>query len=547
MEPSAELKAMSIANAPKPTVTPEGQAAAGRIAAARAERNANPTSVTADQLSQPVSQVTVPQPQVAETTPVNQNMVKGVGENTQNIIAAQTQEAADLKALRDQQAQIAGEGTLSELFSSQQEQFGIPENLKTLQDLQLQMADMDGQSRDIKTAIGQGNSISQANREITQEDRENANRQATIAARAAVLQGNIETASALVSQAVQTAYQDRTLRNSNLINQINSLQGVVDGQTSQLLEADKRQYEEDQAVIQRVLGTVDAAMVSGFATEADIQKMTDPNVTDEQRLATAQGIVARGAREEVMLDRIAKKAQITSSNASTANSLLGQKLKTFELALAGDPTAIEEVGFDPSAPIKAEEKVVQDMAASKEIERLQTSSDRISKAMANITGLKTASGEMQSPFITGLLGLEDTTTSAADFFTDPRNNETPTFGIGAGIQARRDKNIFLADMNQILTEEGFEALININERVRLTPITEVEIGLAFDSSSALQSAAVRDPETNKLTGFSIPDNEVLKHMTEMQMGVEAARDEQAAIKNLGWEAYVELQQLQGTQ
>ncbi len=67
-----------------------------RINAARA----NPTTVTADQLSQPVTPVTVPQPQVAETTPVNDNMVKGVGENTQNIIAAQTQEAADLKALR---------------------------------------------------------------------------------------------------------------------------------------------------------------------------------------------------------------------------------------------------------------------------------------------------------------------------------------------------------------------------------------------------------------------------------------------------------------
>ena len=43
-------------------VTLESQAGGQRIRDARAARNANPTSVTADQLSQPVSQVTVPQP-----------------------------------------------------------------------------------------------------------------------------------------------------------------------------------------------------------------------------------------------------------------------------------------------------------------------------------------------------------------------------------------------------------------------------------------------------------------------------------------------------
>jgi len=303
----------------RPTITPEGKAAAERIAAARAERNANPTSVTADQLSQPVSQVTVPQPQVAETTPVNQNMVKGVGTNTQNIIAAQTEEAANLRGLREQQAQIAGEGTLSDLFKTQQEQFGIPENLKTLQDLQLQMADMNTESNVTQTRIGQGNSIAQGNREITQEQRENAVRQAGTAARAAIIQGNIETASALVSQAVQTAYQDRTLRNSNLINQINSLQGVVDNQTSQLLEADKRQYEEDQAVIQRVQDAVDDAMNSGAATQEDIRTLTDPKLSDEDRLAAAQGIVSRGQTQLRDLDVQAQESQLATQAAQRAN------------------------------------------------------------------------------------------------------------------------------------------------------------------------------------------------------------------------------------
>ena len=348
----------------RPTITPEGQAAAKRIAAARAERNANPTSVTADQLSQPVSQVTVPQPQVAETTPVNDNMVKGVGTNTQNIIAAQTQEAADLKALRDQQAQIAGEGTLSELFSLQQEQFGIPENLKTLQDLQLQMADMDTESNITQTRIGQGNSISQGNREITQEQRENAVRQAGTAARAAILQGNIETASALVSQAVQTAYQDRTLRNSNLINQINSLQGVVDGQTAQLLETDKRKYEADQAVIQRVADAVDDAMNSGAATQEDIRTLTDPKLSDEDRLAAAQGIVSRGQTQLRDLEVRQSEASIRSSNASAALN---------EKALRDQEKAVEEGVLTPeqaslATDLRKERNALQEVKDAKDLE-----------------------------------------------------------------------------------------------------------------------------------------------------------------------------------
>ncbi len=93
----------------------------------------------------------------------------------------------------DQQAQIAGEGTLSELFSSQQEQFGIPQNMKTLQDLQLQLSDIDTGSDLTQTRLqgAAGQTAGQAGREITQEQRENAVRRAGTAARAAIIQGTL--------------------------------------------------------------------------------------------------------------------------------------------------------------------------------------------------------------------------------------------------------------------------------------------------------------------------------------------------------------------
>lgn len=309
---SPELTALSIANAPQqnqPSVTSEGQAAAGRIKAARQARNAamEPT-VSATNLAEPVTPVTVPQPEV-ETIPAGPlNVARNVSRNAQGFIEAQTAERDRLNELQDTFGALSDQGSLSDFFTQQREQFGAtPANLQELQDIQLRLSDMDTESglRKVNIESG-GQGAVQGVRSLTQEDRENAVRTAGLAARAAVIQGNIETATQLARDAVNIEYQQRTLTANNLLQQIDMVQGQVDDQTAQLLEQEKRRYEAELATIQEVKDNVANAMVNG-ATQAEIAQLTSDTLGDAEKIALAQSITARGAGE--MRDLSIRQAQ----------------------------------------------------------------------------------------------------------------------------------------------------------------------------------------------------------------------------------------------
>lgn len=276
-------------------------------------------SVSANDLANPVPPVNPPIATPPEPSGRVGSLIGNVTRDTQGFITNQSAEAQKAREL----AGLLGQdtGSAADFRTQQNEQYGIPENLKQLQDIQLQLADRSTETKVQNTRIGAapGQTLNQAGREITQNDREAAIRDAGLAARASVLQGNIETASTLVSQAVQDFTADRSFKNQQMIQQLSYFQGLADEQTGQLLEQEKRKYEEDQANIERMQDAVDAAMASGAATEADIAQLTNPKLTDEERLAIAQGVVSRGAGELRNLSMEAQRASIAQSRASTAN------------------------------------------------------------------------------------------------------------------------------------------------------------------------------------------------------------------------------------
>jgi hypothetical protein len=165
-------------------------------------------------------------------------------------------------------------------------------------------------------------------------------------------------------------YADRLARNATMVQQLQYFQGIADEQTAQLLQQEQRKYEEDQRQIVRAEAAVDAAVTSGFASPEDIKEMV--NLTGDPALqgSYARQIVARGAIEKRILDNQA-------SQSSLASQALSRRKDLIELALAGDPTAVAQLGFDPAAEIReaAEAEQVEadaqsKIAVSKEIERL---------------------------------------------------------------------------------------------------------------------------------------------------------------------------------
>lgn len=359
---SPELTALSIANAPQqnqPSVTSEGQAAAGRIKAARQARNAamEPT-VSATNLAEPVTPVTVPQPEV-ETIPAGPlNVARNVSRNAQGFIEAQTAERDRLNELQDTFGALSDQGSLSDFFTQQREQFGAtPANLQELQDIQLRLSDMDTESglRKVNIESG-GQGASQGVRSLTQEDRENAVRTAGLAARAAVIQGNIETATQLARDAVNIEYQQRTLTANNLLQQISMVQGQVSEQDAQLLEQEKRGYEAELATIQEVKDNVANAMVNG-ASQAEIAQLTSDQMGDADKIALAQSITARGAGEMRNLQIRQAESGLATDAAQRAN--IYDQISQRQVARNAELVAAAQ-----AATTGAEQKRIEDEAAS---------------------------------------------------------------------------------------------------------------------------------------------------------------------------------------
>ena len=292
-------------------------------------------TVSAQQLANPVSTVQPPAPAMSTNDGSRtQGLIDNQAAQLEQIIGADLEsrkQADELNRLLGEQ-QVDGQAVRAGMMTD----FQVPELLKRRTDILSQLTKANTASNVQKTRIGAGNSIAQGNREITQQDRENALQTAGLAAEAAVLQGSIETASTLVNQAMSDYYNDRQLNNQNMIQQLNYFSKIADDETSQLLQKEQRAYEADQAKVEQVQNSVRSALQSGAATTKEVQMLTDPETSDGERLALAQLIEARGATEE---------RNLSKRSAEMDLAVKAQQLaKLREPAVATRDTKVVEVG-----------------------------------------------------------------------------------------------------------------------------------------------------------------------------------------------------------
>jgi len=286
-------------------------------------------TVTAKDLANPPTVPTLTPPKEPTIPQTTLQRATNVANENQRIIEADTVEQQRRKqALEDMRA-LGEDPSLQSMFDQRLQDSGVNDNLSELKDIQLQLTDMNTDSGIRKTRISGagGQTYNQAQREITQEDRENAVRTTGLAARAAVLQGNIETGRALAKDAVEIAYQDRSLKNQNLITQLNEYGKIADEQTKQLLDQAKAEAEAEIKADDEMKANI-AAAIANSATQSEVAQLTaqlPPDATAEQiaqdrasKNALAQQITARGVGQMRGLDIASKNASIRSSNASAA-------------------------------------------------------------------------------------------------------------------------------------------------------------------------------------------------------------------------------------
>jgi hypothetical protein len=204
---------------------------------ARAKQMIQPT-ISANELANPPAKLNL-------TTPPEPTIPDRVNTTTNNVLGSIRSQSETAKRLQEEQAAFQTFTNGQSGFDIQNEQlqrFGVtPERLQELADIELQLADRTTASNLNKVRIESGGqSAIQGPRSLTQEDREEAVRSAGLAARASVLQGNINTGRQLANDAVNIALQDRTFQANAKIMQINQLKEVVDEETRQLLQAEER-------------------------------------------------------------------------------------------------------------------------------------------------------------------------------------------------------------------------------------------------------------------------------------------------------------------
>ena len=503
--------------------------------ALNAKRGIQPT-VSADEIANPPAKVTPPVPQVntndgSRTT----GLVGNVSNGLEGVIGSELEarkkadEIIGIFGAQEQNGSVIREGF--------ENKYNVPDNLARYQDIQTQLARRNTESGITKTRIAgaAGQTMNQAQREITQEDREASIRDSGLAAEASVLQGNIETASTLINNAMSDYYQDRQLDNQNKIQQLEYYSGIADEQTKQLLAKEQRKYEEDQRQIIRAETAVDAAATSGYATAEDIKKLTSLSGDPASQAAYAQGVVANAARQAAAIER--SKLAMAQEGLGLERSRLAlsqgeadlkRRAQIYELASVGDPQAIEELGFDPTAPKKEAELRQIDV----QINEATKAEQKITDLLSNKIGLQSSSGEWQfgEAFTKGF-------NEGANPVLGPVGVLT---GIGGGVKAKQMKSTFLANADYLLTKEGLLEIGDLAAQdIKLTPITEKELAILFQSASLLNAAARRD--NGKLKGFSIPDTEVEKEFQNMLLSYTNVKAELAAQKNLGSGAFGELE------
>ena len=368
MNPSEELKAK--ANSPEPQVSEEGQAAAGRIAAARAKAD---NTITSESLA--------PQAEVQVTDPQTGTAMAGLGgaleaqtdSFAQGLTDTRNQREAEKNQSRNDYSSLVANRTGLEGFSLQADQeAGVFEAESALQDINNKLRTEQlarRRSNELITSTG-GQSKGQAQSQINNVNRESYSKQADMAIVQLAAQGRFNSASALADRKANAMFEQEQ-------NQIDAAKITYEDNKDLYNKAEKREFEtaltdrtnrvqaekeQMQAVQKRAIDALNGGAPQSLVSEM----MKSKTLAD----ASALGGQFVGA-----LDREQQRASIESSLASAAKD---ETSRLLDLAEAGDANAISTLGLtmsDNSQPTRDDIAYARQYAATGKVPSGLSSAD----------------------------------------------------------------------------------------------------------------------------------------------------------------------------
>lgn len=270
--------------------------------------------ITADSLSKPQKQVQLPPP-VAPTPPSTfiNNLQPAIQQSNQGLIQAQTEEAAQRNDVLKNLLRVDdpnSQGT----YDSKFRQLGGNDYLKQFTDANTRLAQLQGVfntgSQKVSSAPGQSQVFEglQLNEVSRQKAVEVGNQALVVQA----MQGNIETARQIALDTTRFASEDRLSKLQSLQTQFNALDGIVQGQEKQLIDAQKVKVDAEIKQLERAQTYIDTAIQSGDASVEEMKQLTRTDLSDFDKQNIAALIINRSSAAKTAFERANGKFQLST-------------------------------------------------------------------------------------------------------------------------------------------------------------------------------------------------------------------------------------------
>lgn len=471
-----------------------------------------PQTVTSKELSAPAIDVPTQAPSTSVKGEIA-NLESQTDSFTKNLQEQATQsQKQEQTSFEDLMSQFASSPTEAGLEATKYAQKG------GVDEINKELVDINNQIRSEQQALRRRIEAIQDNKtglfggavqdEVNRVERESLHKQADLAVIQQSVQGRYDSAKTIADRAIKAEMDFQQKKLDLLELSYNRNKSLFD-------KSEQRLFETQQADRQRKLDQEEKAMkeISDLSIQA-LQDGAPTSVVSAMRAAkTPEEAIRLGGRYVGALDRQVKGLSIRKS--------------LIDLAKNGDRSAIAQLGYDPN---KSPADIVSSENAA---DKVQKDISRVSGLLKNTFGLGLSAGTLRGriPTIAGatLSGLIGG--AAAGSVVPGVGTAVGALGggIGAGLGAfgatTPAKQKFLNDADYIIgnmTFEKFRELADLG--VKLTPVSEKELELIAGSANELSKAAVRD-EKGKLIGIDLPEDEVVRLLTDIQTKYQRVQNE----------------------
>lgn len=401
-----------------------------------------------------------------------------------------------------QTAAIRQQGNQAQRFQELDQEFGISDARSDLAEIDEQIAQLEGE---FNRAIVDEEGRTIAGRFVTGRQVQIA-RQAATAAKSlqairAAKDGKLALATQAAERALQLEFSDREAEIRALENDIQTNKEAIEKRTGKSEQELKLMLDERKRLLADEKDT--RAEVLAIAQEAAANGADNQTLTLASQAATPEEALSIAGQFIGLQDRL-------NAQSSRASAAMNRRAALFEMAIGGDRSAIEQLGYDPANVNGGVEG-----AQMYEMQKgdIQMGIDAATEILGNDRGIALLTGQIQSPVLAGIgrsVGAGAAAGATAGTIVPGAGTVAGGIvGTAAGLAAspfaisrnRMAKDSAIGRINFLVNDTTFQEIIDLRASgVTFGNMTEGE-RIAAGRAAERLNAAVDVDESGKVTNY----------------------------------------------